>query len=212
VVYSVGEPNLSSAEKTMDQSEAHSMLESRYEPLCASVVSAYRKYRKYPGRTIHRRTTRANIVNDEILAAVIGDFHDDPSIRLVLIRKKNLRFMQVDERVLLWFKKMDYQHKPKIYPTEHARHLEAGGQISMFPDCTILIVGYLLNRDETDIIRVSISKPAGRGLRPDWFIDLEPTEETNLAVMPKHKSGSLDMPRFRVVAKKGATQDKLMGS
>jgi hypothetical protein len=195
----------------MDYTEAHSILESRYERLCASVVAAYRKYRKYPGRTIHRRTTRANIVNDEILAAVIGDFHDDAEIRLVLIRKKNLRFMQVEDRILLWFKKMDRQHKPKIYPTPHARHLESGGQVSMFPDCTILIVGYLLNRDETDVIRVSISKPAGRGSRPEWFIDLEPTEEAKLTVVRKEKDSAEPEPRFRVVAKKGATQDKLIG-
>jgi hypothetical protein len=187
-------------------------LESRYERLCASVVAAYRKYRKYPGRPLHRRTTRANIVNDEILAAVIEGFHDDAAVRQVMIRKKNLRFMQVEDRVLLWFKKMDRQRKPTIFPTEHARHLESGGQLSMFPNCVILIVGYLLNRDETDVIRVSISKPAGRGSRPEWFIDLEPMEEPKLTVIRKDKHSTEDKPRFRVVAKKGETQDRLIGS
>ncbi len=46
----------------MDQAEAHSILESRYERLCASVVLAYQKYRKYPNRQIHRRTTRGRWV------------------------------------------------------------------------------------------------------------------------------------------------------
>ena len=210
VVYPIDGPYFSEARKWMKQAEAHSILRTRYAPLCAAVVAAYRKYGKYPGRTIHRRTTRANIVNDEILAAVIGDFHEDEAVCLKLIRKKNLRFMQVEDRILLWFKKMDRQRRPAIYPTDHAMHLESGGQMSMFPDCTILIVGYLLNRDETDVVLVSIIKPAGRGSRPEWYIDLQPVEEPKLAVMRKATSDS--KPRFRVVVKKGATQDKLIGS
>jgi hypothetical protein len=195
----------------VDRNEAHSILESRYERLCASVVAAYRKYRKYPGRTIHRRTTRASIVNDEILAAVIQDFHEDVGTKPILVRGKNLRFMQVEDRILLWFKKMDGAHRPKIYPTDHAKELQSGRQSTLFPDCTILIVGYLLNPDETDVVRISICKPAGRGLKPEWFIDLEPTEETNLTVMPR-SAASDSKPRFRIVVKKSEIQGTLLRS
>src|ERR1035441_9393064 len=109
----------------MDHEEAHLILHGRYERLCMSVVNGYRRYKRYPSRAIHRRTTRANIVNDEILAAVIGDFHDDPGVCLRQIRSKNLRFMQVEESILLWFKKMDHSRRPAIFPTTHARHLES---------------------------------------------------------------------------------------
>jgi hypothetical protein len=149
-------------------------------------------------------------VNDEILSAVIGAFHDDPSVRLKEIREKNLRFMLVDDRVLLWFKKMDAQHKPRIYPTKHARNLESGGQLSMFPDCTILIVGYLLNQEETEVVRVSICKPAGRGSKPEWIIDLQVREDPKIAVMRHGTAG--DKPWFRVVVKKTPVQDKLISS
>jgi len=195
----------------VDQAEAHSILQARYERLCSSVVAGYRRYRRYPNRTIHRRSTRANIVNDEILSAVIQEFHDDPTVKPVMIRSKNLRFMQVDDRVLLWFKKIDRQRNPAIYPTEHAIALQSGQQ-SMFPDYTVLIVGYLLNRDETDVVRVSISKPNGRSRRPAWFIDLEPSRERKLSVVSKTDGTGDDKPRFRIVVKHGAVQNKLITS
>ena len=193
----------------MTQDQAQLLLEPHYDAICNAVVTGYRKYRKYPSRTIHLRRTRANIVNDEILAAIIQEFHGVPDTRPVEIRKKNLRFMLVAERVLLWFKKTDRLRRPKVYPTEHAKQMERGGQLNIFPDCQILVVGYLLNQDETKVIRVSISKPAGRGSRPEWYIDLEPSENEGLAVIEPGHPGT---NRPRVIVKPGAIQGALLGS
>jgi hypothetical protein len=139
------------------------------------------------------------------------DFHDDASVKPVIVRRKNLRFMEVDGRVLLWFKKIDRKRNPAVYPTENAIAMQSGQQLSIFPDCTILIVGYLLNRDETDVVRVSISKPNGRSRRPAWFIDLEPTRERKLAILSKSDAAD-SKPRYRVVVKHGAVQDTLINS
>jgi hypothetical protein len=117
--------------------------------------------------------------------------------------------MRVGDRILLWFKKTDRHHRPRIYPTNHALHLERGGQLSLFPDCTILIVGYLLNQDETKVARVSISRPAGRGLRPEWCIDLEPAVDANLKVMSREHSAD-DNRRFKIVVKKSPVQQNLI--
>jgi hypothetical protein len=195
--------------KLMTQDEAHRVLEPHYPRICGAVVEGYRKYRKYPGRTIHHRRTRATIVNDEILACIIAEFDGVPETKLVEIRAKNLRFLKVGDRVLLWFKKIDRLRRPRVYPTLHAQQLEAGGQLSFFPDCTILVVGYLLNLDETKVVRVSISKPAGLGLRPEWFIDLQ-SDEDKFTVFRPEQSSQDAAPRVRVIVKKGAVQDKLL--
>jgi hypothetical protein len=52
----------------ISQDEADALLSPHYGKIAVAVVEAYRKYRKYPGKTIHRRTTRATIMNDEISA------------------------------------------------------------------------------------------------------------------------------------------------
>lgn len=193
----------------MTQDQAHELLEPHYERLCIAVVNAWRRYRKYPSRTIHRRSTRATIVNDEIIAAIIAEFHEVGDTKPVEIRKKNLRFLMVGERILLWFKKTDRMRRLRIYPTLHAQHMEKGGQLSFFPNQEILVVGYLLNRDETKVIRVSICKPSGIGMRPEWFIDLEPGDEQSIAVIdPKTKPGAPGRPRVSV--KPGALQGTLI--
>lgn len=192
----------------MTQDQAHERLKDHYQILCESVVDAYQRYRKYPRRTIHRRATRAGVVNDEIIAGVIESFHDIPNAYPVEIRRKNLRFLKVGDDVLLWFKKTDRRHRPSIYPTDHAVSLEAGGQISMFPDCTILVVGYLLNRDETKVVRVSIAKPAGRRRLPEWCIDIEPISDAKLKVIPRDKAEG--GPRFKIVVKKSPVQEELL--
>ena len=193
----------------MNQDEADALLRKHYRRLCEAVVTAFQRYRKYPRRTVHRRATRATVVNDEIFAGVIESFVDVPDTKPVDIRRKNLRFLKVGDRALLWFKKTDRKHRPSIYPTEHAVHLEAGGQMSLFPDCTVLIVGYLLNRDETKVARVSISRPAGRGMRPEWCIDLEPAEDATLKVMPREAAAD-NGRRFKIVVKKSPVQQTLI--
>ena len=192
---------------TISQDEASELLEKHYDRLCIAVVDAYERYRKYPHRPLHRRSTRANIVNGEIIARVIEEFDGVPEVKLVELRARGLRFLRVSDRILLWFKKTDRQRKIRIYPTLPATRLESHGQIRLFPGLGVLVVGYLLNRDETKIVRVSIAKMGGHGKKPEWYIDLEPAEN-NLIVL-QHSESSSQSKRPRVTVKKGALQFKL---
>src|SRR5258708_6661062 len=131
---------------SISQDEANRLLEKHYEPICGAVVEAYDDYRKkYPHRTLHRRGTRANIVNDEILAKVIERFDDRPETKFVEDRSRGLRFLRVSDRLLLWFKKTNRQRMTRNYPTSHAQKLETSGQTRLFPGFAVLVVGYLLN-------------------------------------------------------------------
>lgn len=135
---------------------------------------AYETYRTYPHRSVHRRTTAANVVNDEIWAAVIRTFDGVSGVKVV--PHDQLRFLGIeDERgevdILLWFKKVNSRRIPRIYPTTRARRIMSGRNLELFDRATILVVGYFLNRDLTKVKRVSISEPFTR--KPGWFIDLD---------------------------------------
>lgn len=188
----------------ISQDEAGSILEKHYDRICFAVADGYDRYRKYPHRLLHRRSTRANIVNDEVVARVVEEFDGIPETKLIDLRSRGLRLLRVQDRILLWFKKTDRQRRIRIYPTVPAQQLESQGQIRLFPGLNILVVGYLLNRDETRVIRVSISKPKGHGLKPEWYIDLEPRENDNLLLMPSDSGPQPTRPR--IVVKKGAVQ------
>ncbi len=192
---------------SITQDEANSILEKHYDRLCLAVAEGYERYRKYPHRTLHRRSTRANIVNDEIIARVIEEFDGVPETKLVELRSRGLRFLRIGDRLLLWFKKTDRQRKIRIYPTLPAQRLEEGGQIRLFPGLSVLVVGYLLNHDETKVIRVSVAKSRGHRQKPEWYIDLEPMESNVETLTPSASNSQSHRPR--VVIKKGAVQLKL---
>ncbi len=161
---------------SLTEDNAHARLRKHYDRLWDSVFDGYEGYRKYPDKTLHRRSTRANIVNDLILARAIQEFDEVSRVKLIERRKINLRLLKVGDDILLWFKKMDAQRNCMIFPTDHAKLLQAG-QMTMFPKADVLIVGYLLNPEETRVSRVSITKPAGLGKSPEWFIDLYANEK-----------------------------------
>ena len=142
---------------SITQDEAGALLEPHYETLCSVVSGGYERYRKYPHRALHRRSTRANIVNDEIISMAVEEFDSVPEVKLVEIRSRGLRLLRVKDRVLLWFKKMDRNRKIRIYPTDPAVRLESKAQLRLFPGLSVLTVGYLLNHDETKVVRVTIA-------------------------------------------------------
>jgi hypothetical protein len=193
---------------TITQDEASALLEKHLDRLWNAVVDGYERYRKYPHRPLHRRSTRANIVNDEIIARVIEEFDGVPDTKLVELRIRGLRFLRISDRVLLWFKKTDRQRRIRIYPTLPAQRLEAQGQIRLLPGLSVLVVGYLLNQEETKVTRVTIAKPNGHAKKPEWYFDLEP-RESNLTTL--EAPGSSEQPiRPRVIVKKGDVQLKLV--
>ena len=88
----------------MTEDQARDELAPYFDRLAEAVCAGYQRYRKYPGRSIHRSSTRANAVNDEIIAKAIEVFDGDQTVRRVEDRRKNLRFLAVGEKILLWFK------------------------------------------------------------------------------------------------------------
>lgn len=172
----------------MQEDQAHSILQPYLSKLAKGVVKSFETYRtRYPHRPIHRKATAANVVCDEVWAEIVNSFDEDAPRIKPIEQKYGLRLLGVqgpsgDTEILLWFKKVNGQRKARAYPTKTASSRLAGGNVEMFEQATVLIVGYRLNRDETKVLWVSICKPSHG--RPEWYIDLElPSSETNVIKM-----------------------------
>ncbi|HWQ56356.1 MAG TPA: hypothetical protein VN442_21900 [Bryobacteraceae bacterium] len=173
------------------------------------MVAAYAAYRKYPRRTVHRRSTQASNVNDEIFAHVVSAFDGVPDTKPVADQLQHLRFLKIGDGILLWFKKLDRSRKLRVYPTTHAQRMEASGQHRLFPGCVLLVVGYLLSQDEKRVCRVSISKPAGHGAKPAWYIDFDINKATTIAQIAGGRQGDASPRRPRITIKQGARQIRM---
>ncbi len=172
----------------MTEDNAYRILKPHLKRLALAIVQGFQTYRtRYPHRPIHRRTTAANVICDEAWAEIVNTFVDDaPRVRPI-DQRYGLRLLGVEGNVgeieiLLWFKKVNGQRKPRSIPTDRAKRRLAGENLELFSKATILIVGYQLNRDETRILRVSIFRPSLG--KPEWYIDLElPEESSNVVKM-----------------------------
>jgi hypothetical protein len=118
---------------------------------------------------LHRKSTRANLVNDLILANVVGDF-DEVFGTKVLVTNDQLRLLSLSEEVTLWFKKLDDNRESSNVSTPQAIRMNLG-QTTLFGEAALIVCGYQLNKDETAVKCVSFSPP--NLVRPRWFIDVE---------------------------------------
>lgn len=187
----------------MREDQAHDILQRDFHKLVTAVVKSFETYRtRYPHRPIHRKTTAANVICDEVWAEIINCFAEDsPRIRPIE-RPYGLRLLGVqgpsgETEILLWFKKVNGQRKAGGYLTKTARNRLNGGNVEMFEEATVLVVGYQLSHDETKVLRVSLSKPA-RG-KPEWYIDLElPSFDDKKIVKMGSEAGPATAPRVVV--------------
>jgi hypothetical protein len=149
---------------------------SPYFPMFLSCArEAYQHYvADYPDKDVHRPGTRASIVNDVLFKNVVNQFDEIPDCHPVDWRESHLRFLNVSDfttSILLWFKKVDSGRMISNYPTQHSLKMMSG-QVSFLPEATVIVAGYMLNRDETEVRGMTFQPPT-RGF-PEWYIDIEP--------------------------------------
>jgi hypothetical protein len=174
---------------TLTRTQAERRLSKHFNRIGRACVNGLAKYKDYPRRTVHRKTTKANVVCDEILACVVSEFDEVPGTKLLEDKKSGLRVFAIGEEIGLWFKKIDAKRRIKNIPTKHAQALHAGVQLELFSRRTILVVGYLPSEDGKRVRRISIFKPGVRRL--DWFIDLEPPAEIQQLPIDRRKRAGL---------------------
>jgi hypothetical protein len=161
----------------MTEDNAHAILSPHYNRIALAIVKSFGTYRtRYPHRPIHRRTTAANVICDEVWAEIVSAFDDYAPMIRPIEHRYGLRLLGISGKtgeidILLWFKKVDGNRNPSNYRTPTAARRLAGDTLEMFEQATLLVVGYRLNRDETRVISISITRPSVG--RPEWYIELE---------------------------------------
>jgi hypothetical protein len=173
----------------MKEDYAFKMLKPFLPKLAHGVVRGFEVYRKkYPHRPIHRRTTSANVICDEIWAEVVNVFCDDaPRVKPIMqhhgLRLLGIQGTTAETEILLWFKKVDRSRRPHSLPTERSKKMLRGDTLEMFESATTLVVGYHLNREENRIRTVSISRLLDSKI--EWSFELDLPDDGNLVQLPE---------------------------
>lgn len=93
------------------------------------------------------------------------------------------RFLvNIENRVLLQFKKLNRAFETSNYPTRTARAFNAQEEIAGLPRCVRLTVGYRLNRLGTELAGIYIL--FGTKNRPSWRYDLRAPERDMVVELP----------------------------
>jgi hypothetical protein len=189
----------------INEHKAHARLKDCYQKLFESADQGARKYETSTNIGVHRATTAANEINDLIFAELINNFDGVQGITPVFDKRKNLRFLKIDGRppIHLWVKKTTRGHASSNYPTRHNGDLLKKRQIQLFPNATILTLGYLRSSDHKGVSRISITPPCGRGSRPEWWIDI--VMPYNVVGMP----GLVGPNSVRIVVRRSSDQKTL---
>ena len=163
------------------------------------MTDGYAHYRSaYPDLDIHRKATRANIVSDLIFARVVSAFDEVPGTRIIFQESTQVRFLSISDSVTLWFKKLDENRQTHNYPTDEAIKRD-GGQGNLFQEASIIIAGYMLNEDETEVKSVCFAPP--NKVSPRWYVDVEA-----IAQPIQMKGFQRTSPRVRLKITRGPEQ------
>ena len=97
-----------------------------------------------------------------------------PDVRPLEIR--GLKLWLVGDHSAVRLKKMDEDGRSRNYPTKQAKDFDRGAELpGLPPKPTRLTVGYLPDATGTQIVRVQIAKPIGRGT--EWCAAIVPADE-----------------------------------
>ena len=177
----------------ISEDQAYEELKPHIRRLWNCLENAYQRYRQYPDILVHRKSTRANIVNDLILENVIAQFDEVPGTMIIQQDLGQLRLLSISEFVTLWFKKLDEHRESSNVSTRQAEELNRG-QMHLFGEGDLLIAGYQLNDDETAIKCMSFSPP--NCVKPRWFIDVERVAQPLVMGSPRPAQQGL---RLRII-------------
>ncbi len=168
----------------ISRAEADSIL-APFKPTILEVISsAYDDYQTQYTQVspIHTVRTQANILRDHMVYHARRLFHEMDGVRI--IEKAGLFLVEIQNTVILRFKKFDDDERTSNYPTDQAVDYLEQQELPWMPQkATRLEVGYQLNKLGT-AFRALIARPRGFGLDPAWVIDLLNLAAAEEAVEP----------------------------
>ncbi len=147
---------------------------------------------EYPNLAIHSDRTCANIMYDLMVDYARIEFRGVRDTRIVDL-PYGVTLLEIDDQILIRFKKLDEESLPRNYPTERNRDYYLGEDLPGIPSSPQrLTLGYRLNRFRTQVQDVLISNVLAGRLLYDIILD-EPDD--GIIVMPDSNPNAPDLPK-----------------
>ncbi len=159
------------------QADAMGALDPYFDDLDAICRTAHARYRTYPPEALieHDRRAAANCIYSHMLAEAERRLTGREGV--VALNLRGLYVWVVGQVVTIRFKKMDEDGRSRTYPTKQAKDYDRQRELPGLPSPPInLVVGYLPDPTETEIVRIQVARPFGREAM-DWCAALVPTSD-----------------------------------
>jgi hypothetical protein len=126
---------------------------------------AHATYQAYPPkvRLEHDRRAAAACTYSHMYEEAIRRWTDHAGIKGVDIRGRKV--WVVGDHAVVRLKKTDEDGKSRNYPTKQDKDYDRGVPLPGLPEPAVRVtVGYLLDPTQTQIVRVQVSRPMGKGI------------------------------------------------
>lgn len=192
----------------ISQDTAFAYLERHFDTSWHAVTTAGQRYAAQPDLTAWDARTMANTLNCLVHHELISHFDGVPGVRAHEDRRNQMRFVAIDDAILLWPKKVDSQRvKSNLMLTEHSMELvSTQTAFDFLPRAALVVLGYWFDDDGT-LKRVSFAPPSVA--KPAWYIDVHPGD-TNVVEMrrPSQSPSGLTTPSGLRITK-GPIQEQM---
>ena len=169
----------------ISQNAAFTHLEKHLDTSWNSVAVAGGRWLAQPDLPAFSARTKAASLNDLVHDELVAHFDEVPGVAPQADTTNQMRFLSIDDEILLWPKKVDSQRvKANMMLTDHSHDL-ISGQINFgfMPAAALIVLGYWFD-DEGKLRRISFAPPAAG--RPPWYIDLRPADVNVIEMGQQH--------------------------
>jgi hypothetical protein len=154
----------------LHQEEVIEILRPHYDRLWRIAAFPFYDYQNtYPNTTVHSLRTRANIIHDLMVHRARREFDGVDGTRIIDLTYPNSRtLLEIDQRILLRFKKLDELKQSRNYPTRFLRDYELDRDLPGIPPrAHRLTLGYILNSFQTEVQYVLVTSVIGKRIEYD---------------------------------------------
>jgi hypothetical protein len=181
----------------LDQQTCMDVLGPHLAVLHDRIQSAFEKYLGYPAplKADHDDRAAASCVHAHIITGVHDAVADIPG--LALIDARGLKVLNVRDRIVARFKKVDASGRSRSYPTRQARRFDRQlGLPNLPPAATRLTIGYEPDPAFSAVARVIVSCPLGSTILWCSQIVMETSEATWIDITPRRIEGTEPFRRY----------------
>jgi hypothetical protein len=182
----------------LDEGRCMGVLEPYLYRIAACIRRGFGKYQGYPTeyRADHDNRAAANCVHSHILTEVSAEFIDIPGA--AVLNARGLRVLNVRDRVVGRFKRVNEEGRSRSYPTDQLRNFDRQLRLPLIPTAAARVTfGYEPDLAFSEIVRVVVSCPLGPTIL--WCAQVEIDESGKAAwrdITPRRLTGTERYRRY----------------